>query len=105
MGVFQRSNRKEAAASEGERIRRDPVRGKVRLFVGPCRASRVGVGQGAISRDAILSPSSRNRKRRSTGLPGKVPVSRQVTTVLRSSDATSSGSIVKTEAARVWAIH
>lgn len=39
---------------------------------------------GIISNDEILSPSSSKRKRRFTGLPGKLPVSRLVTTVLPS---------------------
>src|SRR6202047_4675683 len=39
---------------------------------------------GMISSDAILSPSSRKKNRRSTGLPGKLPVRRLVIRVFPS---------------------
>ena len=47
-----------------------------------------------ISNDAILSPSSSKKNRRSTGLPGKLPVSRHVTTNLPSFCSHASGSLV-----------
>jgi hypothetical protein len=54
---------------------------------------------------AILSASSVNKKRRSIGLPGKVPVSRHVTTVSLPCEATSVASRVKSYAAWVFAAH
>src|ERR1700694_3981665 len=47
-----------------------------------------------ISNDAILSPSSPKKNRRFTGLPGKFPVSRLVTTVFPSFCSHAKGSLV-----------
>ena len=53
----------------------------------PLHAAATGINAntkkdyGMTSNDAILSPSSSKKNRRSTGLPGKFPVSRLVTTV------------------------
>jgi hypothetical protein len=60
---------------------------------GKCAGGRVigGVGAkqfqiyGMISNDLIFSPSSSKKNRRFTGLPGKLPVRRLVTTAFRSS--------------------
>src|SRR5438128_7673325 len=63
----------------GQRIVRVSVGGVDCEHVRPPFAT--GITHGMISRDAILSPSSSKKNRRSTGLPGKFPVSRQLTTV------------------------
>src|ERR1700674_2051192 len=49
---------------------------------------------GMISSDAILSPSSPKKNRRSTGLPGKLPVRWLVMTVFPSSCSDTKGSLV-----------
>src|SRR2546422_10255875 len=56
--------------------------------------SRVTITHGMISNNAILSPSIRKKYRRSTGLPGKFPVSRLVTTVTPSFCSQATGSLV-----------
>ena len=49
---------------------------------------------GMISNDAILSPSSLKKNRRSTGLPGKFPTRWLVTTVFPSFSSHAKGSLV-----------
>src|SRR5216683_475809 len=49
---------------------------------------------GMISSDAILSPSSRKKNRRLTGLPGKLPVRRLVIRVFPSFCSDAKGSLV-----------
>src|ERR1700675_175677 len=46
-----------------------------------------------ISKDAILSPLSSNKYRKSTGLPGKFPMRCQVMTVLLSLRSDANGSV------------
>src|SRR5262245_47786785 len=52
------------------------------------------VPYGMTSNDAILSPSSLKKNRRSTGLPGKFPTRWQVTTVFPSFSSNANGSHV-----------
>src|SRR5207237_9215208 len=49
---------------------------------------------GTIPSDAILSPGSRKQNRRFTGLPGKLPVSRLVTTIVPPCCSHAKGSLV-----------
>ena len=49
---------------------------------------------GMISRNAIFPRSMRKKKRRSTGLPGKLPVNRLVTTVVPPRCSMANGSLV-----------
>ena len=58
-----------------------------------------------ISNDAILSPSSSKKNRRLTGLPGKFPVSRLVTTILPSFCSHAKGSLVYWYLAEASAFH
>src|ERR1700741_331639 len=60
---------------------------------------------GMISGDRILSPSSSKKYRRSTGLPGKFPVSRLVTTVFPSFCSQAKGSLVYSYFLEVSAFH
>src|SRR5438552_4077786 len=52
------------------------------------------ISHGMISNDAILSPSSLKKNRRSTGLPGKFPARWLVTTVFPSFSSHAIGSLV-----------
>src|SRR5438552_13794607 len=52
------------------------------------------IAYGMISNDAILSPSSPKKYRRSTGLPGKFPTRWLVTTVFQSFSSHTKGSLV-----------
>src|SRR5438876_469392 len=58
------------------------------------RFGRQAVLHGMISNDAILSPSSLKKNRRSTGLPGKFPTRWLVTTVFPSFSSHAKGSLV-----------
>ena len=58
-----------------------------------------------ISSDAILSPSSSKKNRRFTGLPGKLPVSRLVTTIFPSFCSHANGSLVYWYLAEASAFH
>ena len=49
---------------------------------------------GMISRNAIFPRSRRKKNRSSTGLPGKLPVNRLVTTVVPSRWSKANGSLV-----------
>jgi hypothetical protein len=60
---------------------------------------------GMISSDAIQSPSSPNKNRRFTGLPGKLPVSRLVTTNFPSFCSNAKGSLVYSYFVEVSSFH
>src|SRR5688572_20516527 len=60
---------------------------------------------GVISRDVMLPRSRRKKNRRSVGLPGKLPVNRQVTTIMPSCCSSANGSQAYVNLAEVAAFH
>ena len=83
----------EAAGGKALAIKADAADTEaVRLAV--AKTGFEAIPHGMISNDAILSPSSLKKKRRSTGLPGKFPTRWLVTTVLPSFSSHAKGSHV-----------
>src|SRR5882672_4649114 len=64
-----------------------------------------GCPHGMISNDAILSPSSLKKNRRSTGLPGKFPTRWLVTTIIPSFSSHATGSLVYSYLVEVAVFH
>ena len=60
----------------------------------PALKSPAAIHHGMISGEEILTASSVKKNRRSTGLPGKLPVSRLVTTVFPALVSQAKGSLV-----------
>src|SRR5262249_43508370 len=84
---------------------REPVSRALAVTAGSQLLSPNYRPQGMISSDAILSPSTPKKNRRFTGLPGKLPVSRLVTTTLPASCSQAKGSLVYSYLVETSAFH
>src|SRR5207302_1439553 len=78
------------------RLYGQPVSVNTRLWANP---------HGMISSDAILSPSSLKKNRRSTGLPGKFPTRWLVTAIIPSFPSHATGSLVYSYLVEVPVFH